>query len=264
MTSRRWVALGVAIAAVVGAFAVYTTVAAKDAAEPLRTPAPVPILLTNEYAYEHGGAPDAVRSPEWIATSGSLFGLGDQLWSGRPDDQAPGPTSASGTDSAVLRFVSTRRDYANVKVSFALRVMQLTETARTPAQDHDGVHIFLRYQSEFSTYYVSVFRRDGQVIIKKKVAGGPSNGGTYFTLAAAVLNLDANLPGTWHHVESTAAPGDRGGVALTLRIDGHLAIDVTDRGAQAPVIAVAGRVGMRGDNCEFYVRDFRADPLVGP
>jgi hypothetical protein len=221
-------------------------------------------LITNEYAYQHSEKTDAARSPDWIVTSGSLFRAGGLLWSGHPDDQTPGPTSASGTGSAVLRAVSTRTDHADVRLSFALRVVGLTETRRTPGRDTDGVHAILRYQSEFSIYYVSVFRRDGQIAIKKKVPGGPSNGGTYYTLGVKPFAVDPAWPGTWHQVETTIARVGSGAVRLTLCIDGRPALDVVDAGADAPPVLAPGRVGLRGDNCEFYVRDFTATPLARP
>jgi hypothetical protein len=197
-----------------------------------------------------------------MVTSGSLFSAGGLLWSGRPDGHAPDPTSRLFTDSAVLRAVTTRSDHADVAVSFALRVVALGQTPRTPSQDTDGVHVFLHYQSEFSTYYVSMFRRDGQVAIKKKVPGGPSNGGTYYTLAAKAYPVEPAWPAAWHQVEASIARVGPGAVRLTLRIDGQAALDVTDDGASAPIIGDPGRVGLRGDNCEFYVRDFRAEPLA--
>src|SRR5882672_2055766 len=45
------------------------------------TGTPSATLITNEYAYHHEGAADAVRSPDWIVTSGSLFAVNGQLWS---------------------------------------------------------------------------------------------------------------------------------------------------------------------------------------
>jgi hypothetical protein len=255
---RRWrTVVGLGVVACVGAVA-SITVWRHDDAPP---PEPVPDLITNEYAYRHGDAADAIRSPDWMVTSGSLYRVAGMLWTGHPDDNAPGPTSAHGNDSAVLRAISTRADHGDVRVSFAMRAIALTQTSRTPAKAHDGVHIFLRYQSEFSTYYVSVFRRDGQITVKKKVPGGPSNDGTYYTIGSAVLHVDGALPGVWHHIETTVGRGEPG-VTLTLRIDGRLALDVADRGGGTPVIATPGRVGLRGDNCEFYVRDFRVEPLA--
>ena len=209
-------------------------------------------LLTNEFAYRHPAGAGAVRSPDWWVTSGSLFGAGDYLWSGRPDAGRPGPVSQPWTDSAVLRAVTTRDDYADVAVRFGLRVNALTETARTPAADLDGVHVMLRYHSEQSVYFVSVSRRDGQYAIKRKTPGGPSNGGTYVTLAATgTARLPAPRDG-WRHVEATIA-GSRT-IAIGLRIDGYPVLHAIDHVA-GPV--PPGRVGLRGDNCDFLVRDFR-------
>jgi hypothetical protein len=53
----------------------------------------------------------------------------------------------------------------------------------------------LRYRSEQSLYYPSVNRRDGQVVVKKKCAGGPFNGGTYDTLADAMK--ERGLRSSW-------------------------------------------------------------------
>lgn len=216
----------------------------------------IAVLVSNEYAYHHPQAADAVRSDQWLVTSGSLFRRHDALWSGRPDDRSPGPRSRAGTDSAVLRAVSTDAGHADVRVSFALLVHGLTETTRTPAQDYDGVHVFLRYRSEVSTYTVSVYRRDGQVVVKKKVPGGPSNGGTYDALGQA--RPTTGSPG-WRHIDVTVSGAPV--VRLTLRVDGQPLLDVLDRGETAPSITGAGRVGLRGDNCDFAVRDFTAEPL---
>jgi hypothetical protein len=209
-------------------------------------------LLTNEFAYRHPTDAGAVRSRDWRVTSGSLFGGSGYLWSGHPDAGRPGPSSRPWTDSAVLRAVSTRDDYADVAVRFALRVNGLTETPRTPAAGLDGVHVMLRYRSEESVYFVSVSRRDGQYVIKRKTPGGPSNGGTYVTLAATD---NARLPPAragWRHVEATIA-GSRT-IVIALRIDGFPVLQATDHLA-APL--PPGRVGLRGDNCDFLVRDFR-------
>jgi hypothetical protein len=46
----------------------------------------------------------------------------------------------------------------------------------------------LRYQSETSLYYASINRRDGTSVIKKKVTGGPDNGGTYYDLTPYVAH----------------------------------------------------------------------------
>ena len=43
------------------------------------------------------------------------------------------------------------RDFDHVDVSVMLRVDDLVTTDRTPAQDYDGAHIWVRYQSEFAS-----------------------------------------------------------------------------------------------------------------
>ena len=51
------------------------------------------------------------------------------------------------TGSAVFRMVSVERDFNDVDVSVTLRVDELVTTGRTPAQDYDGAHIWVRYES---------------------------------------------------------------------------------------------------------------------
>ena len=181
--------------------------------------------------------------PTWNVTSGSLFGDDAFLWSGMP--QHP--------DSAVLRAVG-ERSYGDVAVRFDLRVDGLSTTARTPERDFDGVHVMLRYRSEEQAYFVSVSRRDGRFAVKRKTPGGPSNGGTYRTLAF----LQSSPLRGWHHVEASIR-GDRT-VTIALRVDGFgvlTAIDHVPAGTPA-----TGRVGLRGDNCDFLVRDYHVGPVL--
>ena len=141
-----------------------------------------------------------------------------------------------------------------MRVRFDLDVAGLTTTGRTPAQAYDGVHVFLRYQSDQWLYAVSVLRRDGQVAIKKKVPGGPANGGEYATLAVARYSLPLQ---TWNAVEVTAVDAP-GGVQLALRVNGRLLLQATDSGTLGAPIGAAGRVGIRGDNASFRFRGFSA------
>jgi hypothetical protein len=211
-------------------------------------------LVTNEHALRHAGDSGLTTSPEWLVTSGSLFGAGKFLWSGVPDDGAPGPTSSARTGSAVLRAVTVDNTYTDVDISFDVRVNGMVRTPRTPSQDHDGVHVSLRYQDERLLYYVSVDRRDGVVAIKKKVPGGPSNGGTYSTLASDDTLPPASPLLGWRHVDvSIVGTTD---VTIELRIDGRRVLSATEKAAGSPIVA-PGRVGVRGDNCDFYLRNFR-------
>lgn len=210
-------------------------------------------LVTNEYAFWNPAAADAVFSPTWEMTSGSLFVRSGSGWTGVPDDRGPDATSSAATDSAVFRLTTRRSDLADVAVDFDLRLNGLTQTTTTPSVAWDGVHVFLRYQDEESLYYASVDRRDGTTTIKKKVRGGPSNGGTYFDLATGHHPVSWN---TWEHVRATVGNTSDGGVAIQLFVGGVLVANAVDRGVGGPPITHAGKVGIRGDNAEFDVDEF--------
>ena len=82
-----------------------------------------------------------------------------------------------------------------------LRVDRMLGGLRT-GQNWDG-YLFARYQSPVSLYVVSVARRDGSVVAKKKVPGNNANGGTYIQLGPTV---HFGLPlAVWHDVRLDAA-----------------------------------------------------------
>lgn len=196
-------------------------------------------------------------SPDWQMTSGSLFAADGAGWSGIPDGTEADATSSNGNDSAVFRLNTSRFDFGDVAVSFDLRNDGLTATSRTPAQAYDGVHVWLRYQSQYQLYAVSVNRRDGAIAIKKKTPGGPSpsNGGTYYDL---VKQGHFTVPyGSWIHVTATARTNADGSVSLALYVDGSLLISAVDNGSfGGPPITNHGAVGIRGDNCNLLFRNF--------
>ena len=217
-------------------------------------------LLTNEYAYWNPGARDAHVSPDWEMTSGSLFVRGNAAWSGVPDTVEPNATSSNGTDSAVFRLTTKRDDFGDVGVAFDLVNARLLSTADTPAVDWDGIHIFLRYQSEESLYYASVNRRDGTVVMKKKCAGGPDNGGTYYELTS--YQSGHPIPfGARQRVGATVRNNPDGSVTLSLVRDGVTLQTATDRGVGCKPITTPGKVGIRGDNDEFSVDNFSVASL---
>ena len=157
-------------------------------------------LITNEYSHWNPGL--GVESPHWEMTSGSLFAGG---WTGVPDGCAPNRMSSNCTNSTVFRLNTKRFDFGSVRVDALLRG---NGWAVTPGVAWDGVHLWLRYRSEESLYYASVARRDGAVVVKKKCPGGPSNGGTYHTLASrSGVPLPLGPPG--HFFFTTTAPSRR-------------------------------------------------------
>ncbi|GAA3386058.1 hypothetical protein [Cryptosporangium minutisporangium] len=231
---------------------------AADARELGIRPAGAVRLVANEYGHGMSGA-------SWVATSGSLFTSGDAFWSGRPDVRRPGASSAFGTNSAVLRVVGREPVAANVVVSLDVRPVALVSGAGHPRRAFDGVHLLVRYRSPSETYVVSLIRRDGQVVVKKKVPGGPSYGGTYVTLGAHRMGSGsggraAGGPARWRRAE-VSTTDVLGGVRIRLRMDGKTRLDVVDRGLGGPALSGPGRIGVRGDNCDFYVRALTVRPL---
>ncbi|CAB4322691.1 MAG: hypothetical protein F2520_02125 [Actinobacteria bacterium] len=209
-------------------------------------------LITNEYAFWNPGSLSAVRSTTWDVTSGSLLARNGMAWSGVPDAIEPDANSSNGTDSAIFRLVTKRKDFGSVNVSFRLRHNTFSSTPATPAVAWDGEHVFLRYVDESSLYSVSFNRRDGTTAIKKKVPGGSSNGGTYFTLAAGRNSFSS---GGFHNVRAMIFDNPGGSVSIRLRVDGVLVLSATDSGTGGPVIR-SGAVGIRGDNSDFNLDDF--------
>jgi hypothetical protein len=216
-------------------------------------------LITNEYAFFNALDLSSLLSPTWQLDSGSLFATGGTGSTGVPDDVEPNAHSTNGTDSAIFRLVTRRADLGDVSVSFRLDNIGLTQTSSTPSVDWDGVHVFLRYQSEFSLYYASINRRDGTAVIKKKVPGGPDNGGTYYELTPYVSHA---VPyGEWQDITATVQTNADGSVTIRLLSGGQLVVAATDSGTGGPPITAPGRVGLRGDNCNFRFDDFRVAAL---
>lgn len=211
-------------------------------------------LLTNEYAYWNPSAPDRVADPIWLLNSGSIFTVEGTGWSGIPDDREPNATSSNGTDSAIFRMITARTGMSGVEVSFRLRNQGFSSTASTPSVAWDGIHVMMRYASEESLYYASVNRRDGTTQIKKKVPGGPSNGGTYYTLSSGNFSFSQNV---WQDVKASIVTQADGSVRIQLWANGALVAAATDTGVGGPVIP-SGRVGIRGDNTEFSIDSFVA------
>jgi hypothetical protein len=216
------------------------------------------MLITNEFADHNPQDPHRHESPVWVVTSGSLFQHDGAGWTGYPDDLAPDAGSRGATGSAVLRLVTRRRSFGDVAVSFRLRVERFVETERTPAIPRDGVHVFVRYQSPYRLYVISVARRDGAVVVKKKLPDGPSNNGRYVAIGRYVPYT--TQIGSWSRVEVDTENVPHG-VAFRVLVDGQLVTRAVDRGIGGPPIRAPGGVGLRGDNVQFSFDDFRVERL---
>jgi hypothetical protein len=210
-------------------------------------------LITNEFAFYNPSNPSARTSPLWLATSGSLFALDHAGWTGVPDVGTPGPASAAVNNSSVFRVVTRRADFQNVTVSFGLFVQRFMMPQSGNEVSWRGVHVFLRYQTADLLYVASVDRSDGRIVIKKKVPGGTSSGGTYYTLGIA--NGTA-VTGRWEQVK-VSATNSGADVDLSVWLDGRLRLRTVDNGiGDVAPIAQSGRVGLRGDYAEFMFRAF--------
>jgi len=206
-------------------------------------------LLTNEYAHWNADHADAVPSPRWDVTSGSLFVRDGAAWTGAPDRGSPGPRSESATGSAVFRAIN--RAIAPARETVRLAMLPIAFVDGPQDQDWDGAHVLVRYQDEAELYAVSIVRRDGQVAIKRKLPGGPSNGGTYVTLA--ITPAEVSL-GQWHDV-TIVMDGEADTVTIELWIDGALVASAQDTGQEGRPIVEPGRVGIRADNLELAFDD---------
>jgi hypothetical protein len=216
-------------------------------------------LVTNEYAHWSGTKLDAVHSPTWDMTSGSLFAVNGEGYSGKVDNISPDALSVRGTNSAVFRLNTKRFDFGDTRTTFRLKVDGLYSTSSTPQVAWDGIHIFLRYQSEESLYYASVARRDGSIVIKKKCVGGPSNGGTYYTLGS---KSGYRIPaGQWLTVSGSVRNTYDGGVQMWLSHNGTPLLSVTDHGTGCAPITNPGATGIRADNAQFRFDGFTVATL---
>jgi hypothetical protein len=105
----------------------------------------------------------------------------------------------------------------------------------------------------------SANRRDGTVVIKKKCPGGPSNGGSYYSLSTS--SLYAVPYGEWQHVVATVRNLTPVSVELRLEIGGRIVAAAVDDGLGCAPIRSAGAVGIRGDNANFRLDDFAVSQL---
>jgi hypothetical protein len=219
-------------------------------------------LITNDFSHWSPGNVAATLSPDWEMTSGSLFARGGEAFTGVPDGcEDASPTSSPCTASAVFRLNSTRHDFGDVALSLDVTNDRLVSTTRTPPVAFDGIHLWLRYQSEYELYAVSFNRRDGHIVIKKKCAGGSENGGTYYELGRGELSGFPIPFGQVQHISATARNLPGGAVELTLARDGATLLSAVDEGVGCAPITAPGAIGVRGDNDEFSFDDLAVTAL---
>lgn len=226
------------------------TAAARDAAGNRTVSAPVSVAVQNAVSSGGGSVlfsdtfslPDGpVDGSKWEVTSGAWRVVGGRAY----------------TESSVFRANTRSYAFQNVEATFKLVNSRLTTSS---GESWHGVHMFLRRLSQYHTYYLSINRRDNRALLKKKVPGGTSNGGTYYDLAAAAFTVPY---GQTQLVKATAMNNADGSVTIALYVNDRLIVSATDRGVGGAPIRDPGSTGVRGDYTSFYVDDFTVRSLSG-
>ncbi|GAB3112081.1 hypothetical protein GCM10027055_14140 [Janibacter alkaliphilus] len=219
-------------------------------------------LVTDEYRTVDADSINSSPDNVWDVTSGALYVRDGTGWTGPTSAGQPIPGIGPSVGSAVFRMHSRRADLGDVATSVRLRALAQDEPTGGTAPDWDGVHVWVRHVSEQELYAVSVMRRDGQVAIKRKLPGGPSNGGTYATLATTERTMPL---GRWQDVEVRVRDeGEQ--VRIALAIDGEPVLDALDHGQPGPgqsrarAITGSGSVGVRADATEVELAQVRVEP----
>lgn len=217
-------------------------------------------LLSNEFAYRYPDSPDAVVSPQWFVTSGSLFVRDGAATNGSLDDRAANPDSTTGTNSAVFRAYTKRRFRPDYRVTFEVRVEPPREVPGLSPAPWDGLHLMVEADSPEAAYYVSLYRRNGQSVIKKKTPGGSVAGGSYAPLSHYVPSHIH--PGRWTEVRVDVRSVGSHGVTIDLYENGTLLTTATDQASLSGTPPFTeGRLGIRADKTRFAIKDFLVEAL---
>jgi hypothetical protein len=217
-------------------------------------------LLTNEYAEHHPEAAGIVRSRQLFVTSGSLFLRDGAATNGHLDHIAANRRSSKGTNSAVFRAYTRRRFAGDYQVRFELWLRAPQRVAGLLDAPWDGLHLIVNAQSPEAAYYVSLYRRDGTAVIKKKTAGGPVAGGSYQELSKYLPSKIT--PEHWTEVRIDVRRSAGGEVTIDLYEAGALLTTASDDPAitgSAPFSG--GRLGIRADKTRFAIKDLSVERL---
>jgi hypothetical protein len=213
-------------------------------------------LLSNEFAFRHPRSPEAVVSPQWFVT----FVRAGAGTNGSLDDRAANPRSTTGTNSAVFRTYTKRRFHPSYRVTFEVRVDPPRDVPGLRPAPWDGLHLMVDADSPEAAYYVSLYRRNGQSVIKKKTPGGSVAGGSYTPLSHYV---PCHIrPGHWTEVRVDVRGDGSRAVTIDLYENGTLLTTATDQTSLSGTPPFTeGRIGIRADKTTFAIRDFQIEAL---
>jgi len=222
-------------------------------------------IVTNEFVHWSKGA-CPYTSSNWDMTSGTLMIKNGAGYSGIPTaEKSSYCESEIHNNSAVFRLNTKENNFGNVTVSVDYMAVQ-HGGGGAPNNSYDGMHIWLGYQSEYALYAATIYRWDGTIVLKKKVpeetaqCDDPSNDGCYYNLSDAANRRSLTTPGVWHHAEVTTEALSNKSQHITVTIDNTKVIDAVDNSVHGSTYPV-GAVGVRGDNTEFYFKNFMVNSL---
>lgn len=219
-------------------------------------------LITNEYAVYNPTAPDRVTDPDWTVTSGSLFGREGYATnypvSGVIDTTAPNALSTNGNNSKVFRMISSWT--GSEETMQRIIITNWGTVSGDPSPNESGIKVFTRYVAEDNLYYVAVNRADNKAVIKKKVPGGPSNGGTYHVLGGYV-DFPVTSVQRMFYIRTITNPD--GSVTISLAtLDGGVILVATDVNAGGTPPLLSGKFGIRSDYCKWRMDKYTVHKVV--
>ncbi len=219
-------------------------------------------LVTNEYVYWNPNSTCPYKSDKWDMTSGTLLIKNGVGYSGLPNKESRSVCESNNqTNSYTFRLNTKDASFTNTVTSLDYEMLKHGDASSNTENSYDGLHIWVRYQSQYALYAVSISRWDGNLAIKKKVpveiahCSDPSNEGCYYDLVSQVNRPDLTKSAVWHHADITTEDRSDGKLQIKLVIDGQTALEATDGGEHDSVYHT-GAVGVRGDNTEFYFKNF--------
>lgn len=149
---------------------------------------------------------------------------------------------------------------SDVAVSFSLVNEGLT--FEEPPSAWDGAHLALRYQDECRSYYVSINRRDGLAVIKKKVPDQSAACGSYHNLSEYAVHP---VPyGRTQTYKTVVRDNTDGTVTIMVYENGKLLLEGRDDGVGGPPIHEPGEIVLRSDNAELIYENFTIEPIAPP
>lgn len=225
-------------------------------------------LDTNAYAYwNHNNC--APSDPDWQVTSGSWFIHNGAGYSGKPSvspSDSPCSVTYETAGAYQLRMNTVRSDFVNTDVQLDYDLVSHGGYGGK-SNSYDGLHIWSRHVSQYELYAVSIGRWDGTFVVKKKVptqqasCPDPANDGCYVDISSTVTRTDLVTANVWRHADITTKTLASGNTEIDVSINGVRILTATDSGALTGKTLGAGAVGIRGDNTEFYVKNFQITTL---